>query len=355
MLKKIFGKKSKTSDVVNIADSKPFNRLKTLVKQPQKIWMPVVFGLGLLSFGVGILVSTTVKPGQEGQLNFAGLTPFGTSNKPLGVNRIGAPSAIVTAIVTQSPQQRAEILKQTAQIGTSSLDRNRARYVLATDLIAAGNGAEAIAQLKDLEKDYPVLGAPILLKRAKALALIQKTSEATQTYQNLVQQYPKDPSAAEALGILAEKDPKFYAILFTQFPAHDRSITAAKTRLKQNPNQPNLQLLLATYDIKAKDYSDRTERWIQATGKSLTPQQWESIAFGFWENQKYDKAADAYLKAPATALTFYRSARGLQLSGKPGSQGRYLLTVKTFPNTPEAGLALSRLVSNAEKPGTPLL
>lgn len=350
MLKKILGKKSKTSDVANIANSKPLNLFKTLVKQPRTIWMPIVSGLGLLSFGVGILVSTTVKPGREGQLNLAGLTPFGNSAKPLGLNRIGAPSAIVTTIVTQSPQQRAEILKQTAQTGASSLDRNRARYVLATDLLAAGNGAEAIEQLKDLEKDYPVLGAQILLKRAKALALIQKNPEATQTYQSLFQQYPKDPTAAEALSVLAEKDPKFYDTLFTQFPAHDRSIAAAKTRLKQNPTQPNLQLLLAKYDIKANDYSDRTERLIQAAGKSLTPQQWESIAFGFWENQKYDKAADAYEKAPTTALTLYRSARGLQLSGKTGSRDRYLLTVKTFPNAPEAGLAMSRLVSNAEKP-----
>ena len=355
MLKKILGKKSETSDVTPTPIPNPFNLFKNLTKQPQKIWMPIVFGLGLLSFGVGILVSTTVKPGKEGRINFAGLTPFGNSThgnstQPLGFNRIGAPSAIVTPIVTQSPQQRAEILKQMAQTGAPSLDRNRARYVLATDLLAAGKGVEAIEQLKDLEKDYPVLGAQILSKRAKALTLVQKASEATQTYQTLVQQYPKDPTTAEALSILAEKDPKFYDTLFTQFPAHDRSITAAKVRLKQNPNQPSLQFLLAKYDLEAKDYGDRTEKFIQAAGKSLTPAQWESIAFGFWENQKYDKAADAYAKAPTTALTLYRSARGLQLSGKPGSRDRYLLTVKTFPNAPEAGLAMSRLVSSAEKP-----
>jgi soluble lytic murein transglycosylase len=316
----------------------------------KKIWMPIVLGLGAMSFGVGILVSTTVKTGKDGKPIFVGLTPFGNSTKPLDSNRIGAPSPIVTPIVTQTPQQRAEVLKQTAQNNSPSLDRNRARYVLATDLLASGKGGEAIEQLKDLEKDYSVLGAQILLKRARAFEVSKQPAEATKLYQAIVQQYPKDPTAAEAFSALALQDPKFYDPLFTQFPAHPDAIAAAKARLRQNPQQTNLQYLLAKHDLEAKDYSDRTDKFVQAAGNQLSPDQWESIAFGYWENQKYDKAADAYAKAPQTALTLYRSARGLHLSGKSGATDRYQLTVKTFPGTPEAGLALSRLVSIAEKP-----
>ncbi len=303
-----------------------------------------------MSFGVGILVSTTVKTGQDGKPTFVGLTPFGTSSKVLDNNRIGAPSPIVTPIVTQTPQQRADVLKQTAQNNSPSLDRNRARYVLATDLLASGKSNDAIDQLKDLEKDYSVLGAQILLKRARALEASKQPAEATKTYQAILQQYPKDPTAASALSSLALQDPKYYDPLFTQFPAHPEAIAAAKAQLRKTPNQANLQFLLAKYDLEAKDYGDRTDKFVQAAGKQLTPDQWASIAFGYWENQKYDKAAEAYAKAPQTALTLYRSARGLHLSGKPGATDRYQLTVKTFPGTPEAGLALSRLVSIAEKP-----
>ncbi len=316
----------------------------------KKIWMPIVLGLGAMSFGVGILVSTTVKTGKDGQPNFAGLSPFGNASKPLATNRIGSPSAIVTPIVTQTPQQRAEVLKQTAQNNSPSLDRNRARYVLAMDLLASGKGREAIVQLKDLEKDYPVLGAQILLKRARAFESVKQPAEATKTYQAILQQYPKDPTAAAALSSLALQDPKYYEPLFTQFPSHPDAIAAAKAQLRKNPKQPNLQYLLAKYDLEAKDYGDRTDKFIEAAGKTLTPEQWESVAFGYWENQKYAKAAEAYAKAPQTALTLYRSARGLHLSGKSGATDRYQLTVKTFPGTPEAGLALSRLTTLAEKP-----
>ena len=333
-------------------------KMQSAKMQPtQKLWMPIVGGLAVMSFGVGILVSTTVKPGSETGSNFAGLLPFG--NNPSNDlksrnNRIGASSPIVTPIVTQTPQQRAELLKKTAQDNSPSLDRNRARYLLASDFLATGKAKESLESLQNLEKDYPVLAAPILLKRAQAQAALKQTREALQTAQQLLQNHPKDPTAAEALAFLAQQDQskekQYQAQLLTQFPSHPRSIDLAKARLKQNPKQFPLQFQLAKYDLEAKDYGDRTEQFIQAFGPQLTPEQWDAIAFGLWENQKYGKAAEAYTKAPATALTRYRAARGLHLSEAPGSRDRYQLVVKSFPGTPEAGLALTRLISLAEKP-----
>jgi soluble lytic murein transglycosylase len=83
-------------------------------------------------------------------------------------------------------------------------------------------------------------------------------------------------------------------------------------------------------------------------GPQLKPQDWETVAFAYWESQKYDKAADAYARSPQTALTLYRSARGLHLSGKPGGKQRYQLVVQQFPGTAEAGLALTRLAQVVE-------
>ncbi len=331
---------------------KSLHSLKEFSQQPKKLWMPIVGGLAVMSFGVGILVSTTVKPGSEKGSNFAGLMPFGKNSNPDGntSNRIGASSPISSEIVTQTPQQRAELLKKTAQTSAPSLDRNRARYLLATDLLAANKPKEALESLQDLEKDYGVMGAPILLQRAKAQAALQQNNESAKTVQQLISQYPKDPTTAEALARLGQRDKKYQEQLLSEFPAHPQSIELAKARLKQNPKQFPLQFQLAKYDLEAKDYSDRTEQFVQAFEKQLTPEQWEAIAFGFWENQKYGKASDAYAKSPATALNRYRAARGLQLSEKPGSRNRYQAVVQAFPGTPEAGLALTRLMSIAEKP-----
>lgn len=328
---------------------KSLHSLKEFSQQPRKLWVPIVGGLAMMSFGVGILVSITVKPGSEKSANFAGLLPFGksvTSNN----DRIGAPSPIVTPVVAQTPKQRAELLKKTAQTNDLSLDRSRARYLLASDLLSSGKAQDALEQLKDLEKDYAVLSGPILLKRAQSQIAANQTPEALKTAQQLLQQYPKDPSVAEALALLGQQDKKYQEQLLAQFPAHPKAIDLAKARLKQNPKQLALQLQLAQYDLEAKDYGDRTEQLTQTFAKQLTAQQWEAIAFGLWENQKYEKAAIAYALSPASALTVYRSARGFHLAGKSGSRDRYEYVVKSFPGTPEAALALTRLISLAEKP-----
>ena len=184
---------------------KSLHSLKEFSQQPRKLWVPIVGSLAVMSFGVGILVSTTVKPGSEKGSNFAGLLPFGKSASNPSNNSIGGPSPIVTPIVAQSPKQRAELLKKTAQTNDVSLDRSRARYLLASDLLSSGKAQDALEQLKDLEKDYAVLSGPILLKRAQSQLAANQTPEALKTAQQLLQQYPKDPSTAEALALLGQQ------------------------------------------------------------------------------------------------------------------------------------------------------
>ena len=202
---------------------KSLHSLKEFSQQPRKLWVPIVGGLAMMSFGVGILVSTTVKPGSEQNANFAGLLPFGKSASNPNTDRIGSPSPIVTSVVTQSPKERAELLKKTAQTSDVSLDRSRARYLLASDLLSSGKPQDALEQLKDLEKDYPVLSGPILLKRAQSQMAANKMPEALKTAQQLIQQYPKDPSAAEALALLGQQDKKYQEQLLAQFPSHPKT------------------------------------------------------------------------------------------------------------------------------------
>lgn len=315
----------------------------------QKLFVLIVSGLGITSFVVGALVSLTVKPGQDSQFRWTGLT--NSEKELITPNRIGAPSPIVSEIVTTQPiQKRVTTLQQVAKSAAPSLDRNRARYVLASDLIAEGRGQEALEPLQNLETDYPVMAAQILLKRAQAYEAAGQTDQMIATCRQLVQQYPQAAATAEALFILGKQTPADWDRLLAQFPAHPRSIEVAKTRLRQNPKQFDLQLLLAKYDLESTDYSDRTEQFVKTFGSRLTPLDWQAVAFGFWENQKYGPAAVAYSHAPESALTLYRSARGLQLAGQPGSRDRYRLVVQRYPGTPEAGLALTRLAKLTDKP-----
>lgn len=265
---------------------------------------------------------------------------------------IGAPSRVISPLVAQAPVQRAGSLKYVGQQSQATLDRNRARYLLASDLIGQKQGEQAIEQLKDLDKDYSVLAPQILAKRAQAYEIAGKKKEAAETWQELIKRFPKEPATAEALFVLGRNNGQYWDQALSQFPSHPRSIEIAKTRLKQNPKQLPLLLTVARYGVSTDGYTELMDKLISEFGGQLQPQDWEAIAFGYWENQAYDKGAIAYSRAPQTPLTAYRSARGLHLSGKPGGVERYRQTVQQFPKSDEAGLALTRLADLADTPQT---
>jgi soluble lytic murein transglycosylase len=298
-----------------------------------------------------MFVSSQVNPdGKAGFFNspklpnpIAGM-PF---NQPQA-NQVGVPSPVIAPLTKQSPQQRAAGLKQVAQTPQPSLDRSRARYVLANDFLAAKQPAEALKQLENLEQDYPVLAPKIRQKRAIALTQLKQVEPAKAAWQDLLQQHPQDPVVVEALYALGKQEPKYWDQAITQFPSHPRSAEIAKTRLKQNPKQLPLLLLLAKAEPDNKDTSARMDQIVQLFGPQLKPQDWETVAWAYWESQKYDKAADAYARSPQTPMTAYRAARGLHLSGKAGGKQRYQAVVQQFAGTPEAGLALTRLAQIVE-------
>ena len=307
-------------------------------------------GAGALGLVAGTLLPIE-KLREVSQLPSGMMGSFQSLNTPQSI-AIGAPSQVISPLVAQSPAARANALKQAAENSSSMLERDRARYLLATDLISQGQGEKALAQLKDLEKDYSVLAAQIAVKRAQAYEVLGQQKEATQTWQSVIQQFPKEPAIAEALFALGRKNPQMWDHLLTQFPSHPRAIEIAKTRLKQNPKQIPLLLIIAKYGTNTEGYTDFADKLVAQFGTQLQPQDWEAIAFGYWENQAYDKGAIAYSRAPQTALTAYRSARGLHLSGKPGGVERYRQMIQQFPQSPEAGLALTRLAELADTPQT---
>lgn len=256
----------------------------------------------------------------------------------------------VLALASTAAADRAEQLAAIAQ-GEPSLDQYRGRYLLAVDRIQQDHGGQALPLLEGLETDYPVLAAEILAKRAQAYAATGDTARATATWQALLKQFSDQPIAAEALFNLSKTDAQYGNQLIEQFPSHPRAVELAVSRLQQNPKQPQLMLLLARHGIYLPDIGAVLDRLKTDYAGQLTAADWEAIGFAYWEIQRYGSAAEAYFKAPPSALNLYRAARGAQLDDRGTTAiKRYQALLSAFPQEKETGLALLNLADLVETP-----
>lgn len=262
------------------------------------------------------------------------------------------PDLDVISFVSLPPEQRRSRLETTIKIG-KSLNTSRARYVLANDLIQQGEAELAMAKLKDLEKEYTVLAPYILVKRAQAYEQIGETDKAKKAWQEVLKNYIEEPVVAEALYVLGKNKPEYWDEAIAKFPGHPATIKIAQEKLKQNPNQPQLLLLIAKYGFHVPEYGTVLEKLRTKYASELTLEDWEMIAFGYWEKQDYAKGALAYQKATKTPQNLYRYARGLWLGGKTKeSREAYKTLINTFPNGGEdtalGYIRLSRLVDRKD-------
>jgi len=296
---------------------------------------------------VSILVFASV-----GALLLGVFLPQLTSTNKISQNSIEKqklnPDLDVISFVSLPPEQRRSRLETTIKIG-KSLNTSRARYVLANDLIQQGEAELAMAKLKDLEKEYTVLAPYILVKRAQAYEQIGETDKAKKAWQEVLKNYIEEPVVAEALYVLGKNKPEYWDEAIAKFPGHPATIKIAQEKLKQNPNQPQLLLLIAKYGFHVPEYGTVLEKLRTKYASELTLEDWEMIAFGYWEKQDYAKGALAYQKATKTPQNLYRYARGLWLGGKTKeSREAYKTLINTFPNGGEdtalGYIRLSRLV-----------
>ncbi|MEG4212240.1 transglycosylase SLT domain-containing protein [Microcoleus sp. S13_B4] len=276
---------------------------------------------------------------------------FGSVQKAQQPQNAANSESQVKMLVSLSPSERSAKLVELATSQSASTNpqqeispQSRARYLLASDLIQQGNAAKALKLLDKLEQEYPVLAAQIALKRAEAYQLSGDKGKTQKAWEELLKNYPSDPVAAEALYVLGKSKPEYWQQAITEFPGHPRSVEIALRKLKENPNQPQLMLLVAKYGHYVKDYGTILEQLVQRNSATLKPEDWEEIAFGYWEKQDYGKGAIAYGKAPRNAKNLYRKARGLWLDGKiPESRIAYQELVREFPDAEDTGLGLIRL------------
>jgi soluble lytic murein transglycosylase len=261
-------------------------------------------------------------------------------------------SAIPEAL-GDAPDTRIEALTAIAN-GAESADRSRARYLLALNAIETGQPEVAIDYLDNLDRDYPLLADWTLWQRARAQRALNETEAERQTLEQLLDEYGDRPVAAEALYELGNGDTTSsdaWNTLLERFPTHPRAADAAMAQLtaigiEQSAALPALRVLIRHH--YRSDIVQWLDRAVTSHKAQLTPEDWQHIAFGYWEELEYRKAGLAYAQAPSTAQTRYRQARSLQIGGeRNGAIAAYRNAIATYPKAPETAMSLlylSRLV-----------
>jgi soluble lytic murein transglycosylase len=304
-----------------------------MLKKLQNKQIYLIAGAGLCAFLVGGMISAP----EAGKTLSKWLNL--SHSQPEKLSEANKSQSVVFRLVSQSLPERAAKLAEIAENG-SSPERERARYLLASDYIETNQGKKALTLLEGLEKDYPVLAPYILLKQAQAQDILGEKGKASDLRQKVLKDYPQDAAVVKAIYLIGL--PKLHEQAIAQFPSHPLTWEIIRKRLRENPNQPKLKLILAKY---ASDEPGITGILDQlAKQPQLTAADWDLIGSAYWENNQFAKAASAYAKAPKSAKNIYRRARGLQIDKKRDQAITiYKQQIQQFPDDEETGTALLRL------------
>ncbi len=241
--------------------------------------------------------------------------------------------------LTYSPiDQRLAKLEIQANQQDSSIDRIRAKFVLADLYLNSRKPKEAIAALDKLEIEYPVLADFVLLKRAQAQTQARDLPSAKANWEAILKNFPESSAAAEAMFALGQTQQ-----LLDKFPAHPRSQEVVLRLLSQAPNRIDLLTHLATYFGDYKEVQPFLDRLV-ASSPNLTGDQWWAIADAYFNKFEFGKAAKAYARATSNPITVYKYARTLQRGRQTESAiAAYNRVVQKFPTSPQAPRALVRI------------
>ena len=318
-----------------------------LKKQQKKQKISIIAGAGLCAFLAGGMLAAP----QIGK-NFGNwLRPSGSQQ--VKITEASIAKSNVLPLVMQSPQERATKLEAIAK-GSSSDDRNRARYLLASDLIEAKDGKRALEFLDGLENDYQLLAPYVLLRQAQAYDILKESGKASDKRQKVIRDYGNYPAAAKALYLIGA--PEYQNKAIAEFPSNPLTWEIIRQRLQEDPTQSRLRVILARHAYDQPGIMRTLD--LLSTDPTLKPEDFEVLATAYWENKEFGKASLAYGKAPRTPRNLYRYARGLQLTSQNEQAASvYRMLTKTFPDEPEAGTAFLRLteLTANRKDAIPLL
>lgn len=325
--------------LLSVKELEPAKEQKT--SKTPKFWL-MGGGIALVILGgLAVLVPKGLDWVEKSQQEAILETLKAESNQPSDVLKL----ALLPA------KERESQLKAIAAQPELSLERSRARYLLASDLLKNYQGGQAIRMLENLENEYPILAPYILLKRGRGYELSNEKIKAEETWQQLLKEYPTSPVAVEAMDLLGRSNPQYWDQAIANFPKHPRTLEILHQRLKQNPQSVEVMRQIVTTAP-----GDRQTPTIRATlvnnfSDQLTSEDWQAIADSYWEQREYGKAMVAYAKAPITPQNLYRLARSQQLSDKKEEAiANYQSLIQRYPNLPETAQSLRRLAALTPAP-----
>jgi soluble lytic murein transglycosylase len=313
-----------------------------MLKKLQKKQVYLLAGAGMSAFLLGAMVSApqigkSFAPQISKSLHL--WFKFGNNQQEKLAGDDISKSAVFP-LVSQSRVERAPKLAEIAE-KASSPDRERARYLLATDDIETSQAKKALDLLAGLEKQYPPLAPYILLKQAHAEDLLGEKGKAADLRRQVLKDYPQSVATVKAIYQIGQPTLQDQAI--AKFPSHPLTWEIIRKRLQINHNQSKLQLILAKYTPEQAGIVGVLDQLI-ASQTPLTTKDWEIIASTYWVNNQFTKAKDAYTKAPITPISLYRIARAWQLAkNRPQAIAAYKQLVQKFPHAPETEVTLLRL------------
>ncbi|MDB9527065.1 transglycosylase SLT domain-containing protein [Oscillatoria sp. CS-180] len=319
-------------------------------------WMPWI-GLGsVTALGLGVTLALADAAGWlPGRQYGRGVT----ANVQQSAFSEADPDSLVLALALQPREQREESLAVIAAQPPSA-EQLRARYLLASDLVAQGRDEQAVPILEALSEEYPELEAYARIKLGKAQKGIGELAIAQETWETVLQEHGDQPAAAEALFQLGQQQPEYWDQLLQRFPDHPRSVEVAAKKLSEetpSSNKKDWLLVITRHGIYRSDSLAFVDRLVDNYGEQLTAEEWQDVGFAYWERLSYKAAGKAYSQAPASPQTLYRAARGSQLGQQRAAAIAYYNALNAqFPEAPETGLGLMRLSALVdEETALPLL
>ena len=255
-----------------------------------------IAGVSALSLGMGAALLHTRSTGETP----SAILPGVTLDKSL-VPHLGRPDPLgakdpVLALALQPTDQNQAALTAVAQ-GQSSLSRNRARYLLALDLIKSDRGGSAIPLLEGLEAEYPAMAPYVALALVQAQQAAGQAEAAEQTQQRLLKDYADDGAIAPLLFELGQQDPAYWDRLVKQFPDHPKAVEVAYQRLAADPHRADalpLLMVITHAGLHHPNAGAALLRLKNEFGNQLSPEDWQTIGFGLWRIDSYGDAGAAY-------------------------------------------------------------
>jgi soluble lytic murein transglycosylase len=251
----------------------------------------------------------------------------------------------VLRLASLPPTDRATALSEIVVQGGDRQSVNRAKYVLASDLIQQDQGSKALRYLENLDKDYPLLAPYVLWKRALAYDLIGERATAESNLNQLINRYPDAPVSIEALERLGKKDAKLWERALQKFPKHPRALTVLGDMMENNPRSPELMFNYlrsgGTRFLKGVEIADKLSTEYVPI---LKPEDWRLIAEAYLQNGLLDRAALPLSHAPVTPENLLLTGQNARQTQKiPLAKATYQQLVEKYKDSPEADQALLEL------------